>query len=177
MKIFIPSKGRSNTIKTHLLLGGMDYYVIVHNESERAGTGFCGFGTIENYYFRCKKWKTISLICSKCCLVKNDELRYDENILTMDDYDMSIQAMIKYGKVLVNSYVWPNANHNQSGGLGKLSERGDKKVNDCKILMNKYPRLLRYKDRKNSIEGAEVCLRFYSEKQFLNWRNNAFTIA
>jgi len=108
--------------------------------------------------------------CCKMCLQKKDNIRYDTNIYCIDDYAYSIEAMIKYGKILVNSYVFPVANHNESGGLGKLAERAPNKKKDCDYLMKKYAGLLRYKNRKNSLEGCEVCLRFYKEEQFMNWR-------
>jgi len=36
MKIYIPTKGRSKAIRTHLLLEGADYWIVVHNEAEKA---------------------------------------------------------------------------------------------------------------------------------------------
>jgi len=36
MKIFIPSWGRAESIKTHLLLQDADYKVVLHNEDEKA---------------------------------------------------------------------------------------------------------------------------------------------
>lgn len=145
-------------------------------KAEEINAAFIGFATIENYFFRNKKWKTISMICSKCCLIKNDELRYDENVLTMDDYEYSIKSMIKYGKVLVNSYIFPNAHHNQSGGLGKLSERAEKKVKDCFYITNKYPGLFRFKNRVNSVPNGEICLKFYKETSFANWRSTCIQV-
>ena len=35
MKIFIPSKGRPHSIKTHLWLGEADYKIVLHDEEER----------------------------------------------------------------------------------------------------------------------------------------------
>ena len=35
MKIFILSKGRPDTIRTHLLFKGVDYKIVLHNEGER----------------------------------------------------------------------------------------------------------------------------------------------
>lgn len=141
-------------------------------EAEWRETGFCGFANIDNAFFRRKKWKSIGLIVAKMCLQKKDDLRYDPLIHCIDDYDYSIAAMLKYGSILVNSYVCPIANHNEAGGLGKLEERAPRKREDCKRLMEKYPGLLRYKDRKNSLEGCEVSLRFYSEKSFMKWRES-----
>jgi hypothetical protein len=136
------------------------------------GASFIGFASQSNYFFRTNKWKSISLIVSKLYLEKKDELRYNEKILTMDDYEFSIQKMIKCGKVLVNNYIHPIGAHNQAGGLGTLRERGNKKVEDCKLIMDLYPNLLRYKNRKNSLPGGEIVLRFYKEKAFNIWRNN-----
>lgn len=139
-------------------------------KAEEVGAGFCGFGTIENYYFRNNKWKQVSMVCSKFCLVKLDELEYDTNVLTMDDYEYSCKNLVKYGKVLVNAYVWPKAGHNQTGGLGKLSERADKKVADCKYINEKYPGLFRFKERKNSVPGGEIVLRGYTQSFIKNWK-------
>lgn len=138
---------------------------------EKINTGFAAFSANENYFFsRNKKWKYIQLICSKACLVKNDELRWDENIRTIDDYDYSCQVMFKYGKVLVNAYVWPKAKHNQVGGLGIMSERSDKRIEDCAYMMDKWPDLLKYKERKNSVPGGEIQLRGFGEKFYNKWR-------
>lgn len=140
-------------------------------KATEVGATFAAFSANRNYYFsRAKKWKYTQLICSKACIIKNDGMMYDENVQTIDDYCMSIQRMIRDGKVLVNAYVWPKSKHNQKGGLGQISERGSKKIEDVKYLLGKYPGLLRIKPRKNSVAGGEVCLRGYG-KFFENWRN------
>lgn len=140
--------------------------------AEWQGASFIGFASQHNYFFRTNKWKKISLIVSKLCLMKKDRLRYNEQIQTMDDYEMSIQKMLQDGQVLVNNFIHPVANHNQPGGLGTMKERGNKKVQDCKLLMETYPGLLRYKERKNSVPGGEVCLRFYGTESFKRWKEN-----
>lgn len=141
------------------------------NKCINIGVGFAGFSANKNYFFsRENKWKYFSLICSKACIVFNDELRWDEGIKTMDDYDYSCQAMLKYGKTVVNNYVWPNAGHNQKGGLGKIEERGKYKINDCKVLMKKYPNLFRYKNRKNSLPEAEIVMRGHTKQFIEKWR-------
>lgn len=143
----------------------------LQNKADEISTGFAGFSANENYFFsRERKWKYYQLICSKVCIVKNDDLLWDERIKTMDDYSYSVQNMIKYGKVLVNAYVWPKAKHNQVGGLGTMAERGGKKIMDCKILNEQYPGLFRYKERKNSVPMGEIVLRGFGEKFFNNWK-------
>lgn len=266
MKIFIPSFNRAATIKTHLLLTGADYKVVLHSEDQKAeyikhrpelepyivvsgvsgisnqrnwiidnlmtegewscmmddnikafnkfpndiynnenlpyeaskryawehtycdiqtlithfwetaakadqiGAEYCGFASIDNAFFRKHKWKFASLVVAKMSLVRKGQLRYNPEIKCIDDYEFSIQNLIKNGKVLVNSYIRPVSTHNNPGGLGTLAERADKKKADVQYLMNKYPGLLRIKNRKNSVEGAEVCLKFYSENGINRWR-------
>lgn len=142
-------------------------------KAEEIGTGFAAFSANENYFFsRSKKWKYIQLICSKACIIKNCGLKYDENVRTVDDYEMSCQQMAKYGHVLVNAYVWPKSKHNQKGGLGLMSERGQKRIEDCAYMMNKWPGLLKYKQRKNSIPGGEIQLRGFGYKFYNKWRED-----
>lgn len=143
----------------------------MRDKAEAIITGLAAFSANENYFFsRNKKWKYIQLICSKACIVKNDELRYDENIRTIDDYDMSCQVMAKYGHALVNAYVWPKSKHNQSGGLGLMRERSQKRIEDCAHMMQKWPGLLKYKQRKNSVPMGEIQLRGFGYKFYNKWR-------
>lgn len=145
----------------------------LRDKAEEVGVKFAGFSANENYFYsRGKKWKYYTLICSKACIIKNDVFRYDDRIRTIDDYSLSCDMLYKYGKVLVNNYIWPKAGHNMKGGLGKLSERGEMKREDCKYLMEKYPGLLRYKERVNSLEGAEVQLRGFTEAFINKWRKS-----
>lgn len=145
----------------------------LRNKAEEVGAKFAGFSANENYFYsRGRKWKYYSLICSKACIIKNDGFRYDERIRTIDDYALSCQMLAEEGKTLVNNYIWPKSSHNKKGGLGKLSERGELKRQDCKLLMEKYPGLLRYKKRVNSLEGAEVQLRGFTQSFIKNWRES-----
>lgn len=141
------------------------------SKAESIGAEYCGFASIDNAFFRKSKWKYISLIVAKMNLIKKTNLRYNEEIKCIDDYEFSIQNLIKNGKVLVNSYIRPVSKHCEAGGLGKLEERAPKKRLDVQYLMNRYPGLLRIKERKNSIEGCEVALRFYSQNSINTWRN------
>lgn len=140
-------------------------------KADDLNTGLVGFSAHQNYFFRGSKWRKIAMVTGKLFMCKNDELRADPSIYCMEDYEYSCQAMLKYGRILVNGFVFPNSKFNQPGGLGKLSERGNKKVEDCKIIMDRYPELFRYKNRVNSLENAEIVLRGHTESFFNNWRN------
>jgi hypothetical protein len=142
------------------------------NKSEEIGAAYAGFAVVHNYYFRAKKWRTVGYVISKVAVLKKDDIAYDTNIKAMDDYAYTAENLLKYGKVLINNYMFPVAGHYESGGIGTYSERLEKKIADSEYLMQKYPNLFRYKVKKGCHPKAEIQVRFTSEKQVLNWRES-----
>jgi len=264
MKIIIPSKGRSQTIKTHLLFKNKDYYIIVHNDSEKDeylknktidperiivsnqplgisyqrqwildnlikdnewfitaddnieritgliglkiqptrkdfskeltteqfigicnemiaisninNISYCGFAVVDNYFFRLKKYRYAGYVISKLALIKKTGINYDSSILAMDDYGYTAENLLKYGKVLINNFVFPVAKHYQDGGIGNYQERLSKKIKDCVYLMNKYPELFRYKSKVGCDAKAELQVRFTTTNQVRQWQKEIFNI-
>jgi len=150
-----------------------DYVEETKVKAESLGVSYCGFATVENYFFRGKKWRTVAYVVGKCILCKKNELSYDQNIIAMDDYGFTAENLLKKGRVLVNNFVKPIANHYQDGGIGTYSERLNAKIEDCAYLMTKYPGLYRYNPKKSGDPRAELQLRFHSERQVEKWRANA----
>jgi hypothetical protein len=250
MKVVIPSKGRSETIKTHKLFD--DYVVVLHNENERKAyvenapkTGldtskivvsgvpfgvsfqrnwiienlvergewfltaddnieaitklegtdnlpisedefwnivsetlgvagewihYCGFAVVDNYYFREKHFRFVGYVISKLALIRNKNIKYDTTIKAMDDYGYTAENLLRYGKVLINNWVYPQAPHYQEGGIGTYEDRLERKIEDCKYLMFKYPNLFRYKKKAGCHPKAELQVRFTSLEQVEKWR-------
>lgn len=132
---------------------------------------FCGFATTDNYLFRNKKWSYVGYVTTKTALVKKIEgLRFDVNLLAMDDYGFTAQNLLLFGKVLINKYMYPVAGHYQIGGIGTYKERLPKKLHDCAYLINTYPNLFRYNKKKDGHSKAEVIMRLTSLKQVEQWR-------
>ena len=81
------------------------------------------------------------------------------------------EHLIKYGRVLVNKYLYPVANHYEKGGIGSLDARLERRREECRKLMLKYPNLLKFKkNHKSTPEGSDVQLRIHSTNQIDNWR-------
>ena len=141
-------------------------------KAETIGAKFCGFAVVDNYYFREKKWRTVGHVIQKIAILQNVGIRYDPNILSMGDYYYTAENLLRYGKVLINNYMFPIAKHYQEGGIGTYAERVPKKIHDCAFLIAQYPDMFRYKRKAGCHPLAELQVRFTSEKQVQQWRKN-----
>lgn len=142
------------------------------NKANNIGARYATFAVVHNYYFRAKKWRTAGYGISKIALVRKDNINYDPKVIAMDDYAFTAEQLLHHGKILINNFMFPMAGHYEGGGIGTYEERLEKKIADCKYLMNKYPGLFRYKTKKNCHPEAELQIRFTSEKQVNKWREN-----
>lgn len=140
-------------------------------KAEAIGAKYCAFSSQNNYFFaRARKWSYWSYAISKAALYKKDDIAYDTNVLAMDDYAYTAENILRYGKVLVNKFVYAVGGHYEAGGIGTYEDRQIKKIADCKYLMAKYQKLFRYKIKKNCHPEAELMIRFCYEKQIEQWR-------
>jgi len=137
---------------------------------EEVGAWYGGFSTVDNSFFRGKKYSYCGYVISKACVIKKCGINYDTNVKVMDDYAYTAENLIKFGKVVINKYVFPIAGHYENGGIGTYPERLDKKIAHCEYLMNKYPNLFRYYEKKNCHPKAEIIIRFCRQKQVDIWR-------
>lgn len=153
----------------------MFYFNDLLSRCKETGAYLGGFANHDNYFYKKTKWKKHSFVCGKAFIACNDKIEYDHNILTMDDYGYTAENLLTYGKVCVNNFVFPVAKHYQAGGIGTFKQRVNRKIIDCKYLMEKYPELFRYSVRKNSQEKAEIVVRLNKESQINKWRENMVT--
>jgi glycosyltransferase involved in cell wall biosynthesis len=154
----------------------MEWVHSILNDTQRKadeiGAKFCGFAVVDNYFFREKKWRMVGHVIQKIALINNVGIRYHPNVLSMGDYYYTAENLLRYGKVLINNYLFPIAKHYQSGGIGTYEERVPKKIHDCAFLIAEYPDMFRYKVKAGCHPLAELQLRFTSEKQVLQWRKD-----
>lgn len=142
------------------------------SKAEEIGACLCGFATVDNFYFRTKKWRDVGYVITKLAIIKKTKyIKYDPKLEAMEDYGFTAQNLLKFGKVLINNYLFPIAGHYEKGGIGTYSERTPRKVIDCEYLMIKYPGLFRYKVKSGCHPKAELQIRFTSSKQVFEWRN------
>jgi hypothetical protein len=141
--------------------------------ADELGAGLIGFGNHPNYFFRRKKFKTITVICQKFCIVRNDDLRWIKNTKQQNDSAYSALALIKYGRVLLNNFIYPISKHYEPGGLGDLDVRRKKRKVGAAILMRRFPGLfkfVKYKETSWFYGYSNLEINIHSEKKFLEWR-------
>tara|TARA_R110002153_G_C13321802_1_gene497167 strand:+ start:1462 stop:2301 length:840 start_codon:yes stop_codon:yes gene_type:complete len=131
---------------------------------------YIGYATVDNYFFNSKKYKPVGYVISKACAVKYQGLKYDHNLEAMEDFGYCASQLVKNNCVLINSWIKPVAGHYEEGGIGTYENRVPRKIKDCVYLMDKYPDLFRYKEKKGCHPKAEIQLRFHSPKQVIQWK-------
>lgn len=138
--------------------------------ANKINSNVIGFATTPNPFFRTRKYRTIGYCLGKSFLIKKTDFRWDRNIMAMEDYQLSAEQILRYGKVLLNNYIKPMAKHYQEGGIGTYQARLPKKIKDCIYLRQKYPGFFRYKTKSGKHPYAELQVCFNSEKQIEKWR-------
>jgi hypothetical protein len=138
---------------------------------EKIGAYNIGFATTPNYFFRNKKIRHSGYVISNACVRKHVGIDFDLNVKAMDDYSYTAQHLLKFGKVLINNYIYPPAQHYASGGIGTYADRLKRKISDTSYLMEKYPGLFNYKKKAGKPAEAELLIRLNSQKQIDKWRS------
>lgn len=139
-------------------------------EGERIKAYNIGFGTTPNYFFRDKKFREVGYVISKAVVRKNLRTPFALDAQAMEDYAFTAENLLKYGKVLINNFVFPVAGHYEKGGIGTYTDRLPKKIAAGEILMKRYPGLFRHPNKKGTEPKGELAIRFTSTKQVEAWR-------
>ena len=140
-------------------------------KSDSMGIHMAGFASTPNYFFRENKWRYVGYILGGCTLhKKNKILNWDKNNSTMEDWGMSSENLLLFGKVLINNYVFSVADMYVLGGIGKYNVRVAQKIIDCAYLIKKYAGLLAYKKKSGCHPKAELRIRFNNINQVELWR-------
>lgn len=87
------------------------------------GTIYGGFASMENPFFRQRKWSSVRFVKSKLFVMQNvPGLRWGGGNYAHDSW-MSAYVVAKYGCVAVNNWVHPEHKMYEQGGLGHGRER------------------------------------------------------
>lgn len=108
------------TDATHELLDLAEQLI---SACEAYGTIYGGFASMENPFFRQRKWSAVRFVKSKLFVMKNVEgLRWGGGNYAHDSW-MSAYVVAKFGAVAVNNWVHPVHKMYESGGLGHGRDR------------------------------------------------------
>lgn len=147
-----------------------EIFVECTSRADKLGVSHLGFAAVDNYFFRGNKWKNVAYIIGKLMLWKNTgELVFDHTI-TMEDFELTAQSILKFGYSLVNNYVYPLAGHYEMGGMGTKKERLPDRINDVALLQKKYPGLFNVKIRPDG--NPDLGLKFYTHEKAMEWKRN-----
>jgi hypothetical protein len=110
-----------------------------------------GIYPVKNAYFMKKRINNKGFIIGCCFGIINNELRYDENLTSKEDYDITLQNIKKYNKVARFDYLTTNAKHYQKGGCEEIWKTNKKRL-DVEYLIKKWGKLIKLnKKRDNEI--------------------------
>lgn len=127
-----------------------------------------GFATTDNFFYRAKHWKKIGYIIGKLMVWHCHDQIFDHEI-TMEDFELTAQSVLRHGVAPVNNWVYPVAGHYEAGGMGTKKERLASRVQDVVLLLKKYPQFFTEKVRADG--NPDLGLRLYQDKQIAQWRN------
>lgn len=134
--------------------------------ADSMGAPLVGVATLENPFFRERKYSNYRFVKTKIFAMKNHkDLRF--KYLTCHDSYLTMLAIAKYGKVLVNSYLHHKSKMYEKGGLGTREEREKKGlIRDLNKIIKEFPGLCRIGRGKNSA----LALSMMSEASVTKWR-------
>jgi len=140
--------------------------------AEANGAYLVGWSPVTNYYFRGTKYREVGYVEGEAIGVRKSDLRYDMRLNSMDDIGFTAQNLARFGRVLINHYVFPKGQHWQPGGLGSYEGRLEGRLRDTAYLMETYAGLLRYKKVKGRDPHSDLALRWFTTERIAKWRRD-----
>lgn len=96
-------------------------------------------------------------------IISGNPLRYDERIPLKEDYDYTLQNLLKYRKALrFNSYFYVVKQAKQSGGVASM-RNFDKELSQLKLLQKKWgSRIVKFdnNDRSHNLKSSKTKIDF-----------------
>jgi hypothetical protein len=125
------------------------------NYAETFGINLVGFAGFQNPLFLKNKWKFNCLADGRAWAIKKTKLRFDENAQLIDDVCWTA-LNIRNGGVLINQWIIPDCKRYTAGGFGSISERMELRKKECAYLVQKYPDLIKYGEKKGWPHGSHI---------------------
>jgi len=119
---------------------------------EKYGAKLWGIYPVANAFYMSPKMNNKGFIIGTMFGVINNELRFDENLKLKEDYDFTLQNIIKYKKVARFDWITIWADHyKRSGGCVEQRSADNNLEKDCcDYILNKYPKYLRRNTKREN---------------------------
>jgi len=144
----------------------MSCFQMLMDRCEKTGTVFGGFASMENPFFRARKWSEVRFVKSKAYVMLNDgDLEWHGQRCGQDSH-MSAAVVAKYGCVAVCNWIHPVHKMYEEGGIGSSEERRKNLDPMLDSIIEEFPGLVQRGRGKNT------ALRFNrtSKRAVLRWR-------
>lgn len=129
------------------------------NKLDANGAYLGGFAGIDNPIYR-KKHYTANILCDgRAWMVKKSDLRFDEHVNSIDDYAWTALNIERFGVVLVDQWILPDAMRYTAGGYGSRADRMEQKIEEAAYLVKRFPELIAYKAKAGWPAGSHITIR------------------
>lgn len=126
-----------------------------------------GFAMVKNEFFNQNKYTEVGHIMNTLVFWKRQkQIDWFKNYFkdAMEEMNITAQHHLFNGKVLRCHYVTTDAKHYQKGGIGEITERKPKKIEESNKLLNYYQGFFRPKN------DDDVSVAFTNTIQVKKWR-------
>jgi hypothetical protein len=141
---------------------------------EEFDTVYGGFGYVDNYFFRRNKWRVNGYVKSKLFVACNDGRRWDwdPGLGIMLDHAKTYDTIARYGRTIVNQWIYPDHPRFQPGGLGSHMERMPHRLKTMEVFKRVFKGLV--KINEGEIEGYydNPTLAIRSQHKIDQWRKD-----
>ncbi len=144
-----------------------DEMIILANS---VGANYCGFASVDNYFFRTQKYSYVGFVIGVVSLLKKTSLRVP--VRHKEDVYLTAESLKQDGIVLVNKYLHASSDHFKLGGHGTLAERFIVWRKEAKELCEDFGGLFRIKDSPTKPKNFDVAIRYNNVKQIAKWRED-----
>lgn len=138
----------------------------IRNVKQGFGGCLIGFASNENHFFRKYNHTSVGFVWGKMVVMKNDGIKWRHDLIGMEDYAFTAEALIHGGAVWINKWIYAKATTPKEEKLSRVRA----KIAACKKLVKEYKGLYRFNQRPGKPANSELMMRFHSEKQIQLWR-------
>ncbi len=138
--------------------------------AEKIGAKLCAFGPFNDPFFKDRKWNFMKPVMGALLVIKNNKAIKWDYYGAMDDTEMTAEHLLKFGAVVINNFLWTDHGfYNNDGGHGLISgKRNEERVENIKVMMEKYPGLFKKIMPKTKIPNVKLA--FTSPEKLYQWR-------
>ena len=120
------------------------------------GIQMVGLSATGNAFYSKKNFSKYGLVDSRCFAIKKSDFVWDKEISTCPDYYATAYFLNKIGGNLIVNYCYADFQRYGKGGLGTIEERKEKKIKDCKRLIELFPNNIEYKEKVNQPKYSHI---------------------